>query len=218
MYRLGNLRGKVAARHIHPKTSREISVARKAFGFDTHGATVYVVRHGGKLRLLRVPKLRFFEGVARTCFLEHCIFHELFPENSIAPVALEKVEVQTNKGFVDKWCMVSEILKGRHMDYKRYHEWFYRNAKEPGKKPLEAAKHEEFVSHLPKSIFNELYDAGVDIQGSPANIVNVNGMPVFLEVKHISPNRVRVYAQRFPAERRQKIEQLLQEFTDSLPK
>ncbi len=151
------------------------ALMRRAFKFATHNAGLFVVKYNGRTRVLRIPNILFYRGIATTNFLEHRIFHELFPKNSIKPIALVPVDVQTKQGVVTKWCMVSDLLKGRTIDYKRYQAWFYNNEKKPIQKPLEASAHELFIQTIPGHVFDEMEKAGIDVNVHAANIANVDG-------------------------------------------
>jgi hypothetical protein len=157
---------------------------RRAFGFYTDEAETYIVYYHGKRRFFRVQGIdptRSNRSRTQNQFIRMKLFHLLYPENSIRPVGVSYIEMAGSK----QWGVVSEILKNRSPGYKKYHARFYYDKI---KKVLDLnhsdfSEHHAFVNRAVDSVFNRIYEeSGFHVQTHPANVVDVHGKPVFIEV------------------------------------
>ncbi|MFH1587574.1 MAG: hypothetical protein ABID38_06990 [Candidatus Diapherotrites archaeon] len=170
---------------------------RRAFIFQTDEFQLNLIRHGGKIRALRLPK-RYLgdieEREARRNYARYMIFHLLFPQHALEPVSIASVK----KRGKERWGMVTEIIKGRSRDYKIFQRCSYMEGYEPSDVEIDAiGRHEKFVVKNGRKIKEDIWKkTGISLNYSPVNVCNVKGKPVFFEVDKVDPKKVWEYAEK----------------------
>lgn len=121
-------------------------------------------------------------------FLEHSLFHELFPEHSINPLGVQKIEVNGQPRF----GMVSEIVSNRSKDYKAFHREFYTVSRFVKTAP--SIRHAEFVQKTARPLVSQIFaQSGIILGDHPANVTNVGGKPVFFEIAYVDKKKLRTF-------------------------
>src|SRR3989344_3879537 len=136
---------------------------RRVFRFDTQTAEIRRIQYRGKRCIIRGLH---FKKAALSDFYRHSIFHALFPQYSLKPLGVSSIR---SAGGITKFGMVSEILKKRSPDYKKYQYWIYELRIE--KKPQEILRHERFVKEIAEPIaFHIEQTSGIVLNDHPVNV------------------------------------------------
>jgi len=104
--------------------------ARRAFSFSTDEATTYVIRHGGKRCMLRIPHEGYLSAgrksreIAAREYLQMAIAHTLFPGSFPVPLGIMKIKGAAKSGG-DLYGSVTEIVRQRSQEYKDYQQGYY---------------------------------------------------------------------------------------------
>jgi hypothetical protein len=188
---------------------REQRKHRQIFSrMKTDESKQFLVRVNGERCFLRVEKRR--ATFARACqqFLWHSIFHELYPQHAIDPVAVVKGPVR------EQWGVASRILRHRSRDYIDWQKWFYENRFDDyAKQPDFVQRHVEFASTTATDVLRRiLAESGISLNPHSVNIANVRGEPVFFEIDGVDASRLR----RLPAQRREALATALRRRFESL--
>jgi len=127
--------------------------ARRAFSYATDEAETYVIRHKGKRCMLRFPKRTSQMGEKRSRefalqnYLETAIAQMLFPQNFLKPLGIMhvKLEEATN---IQRYGMVTEIVRPRNVQYKDAHQWHYRVLKRSRHDLLQASRPQTVIDMI----------------------------------------------------------------------
>jgi len=218
---------------------------RPLFKFETHESNQYLIQYKGKKRVLRVYRGLTPKGnevgktQAKISFIDHLIFHMLFPKNSITPVGV--AYIRESASGIKRYGVVSEILRGRTIGYKAYQKAYYNQGSERKRndQPVDiskggnnsfqqqqAAQHQQFVWHKAPTVSERIESAGIGVRtheemeyDRPWNptaelpdVANINGQPVFFECDiHGHGEKVLKYCARAHPELLQRITRLVKE-------
>ena len=155
------------------------------------------MRFRGKRRFIR------FDGGgeqgARSHFYANLIFNALYPKNSIRPVAVASMDVKGK----EYWGVISNIVKGRSIDYKRYQRGFYSSKKPIAGDSKHADAHKQFVAKVAVPVRYDILDkTGIELNDHFVNIAEAGGQPVFFEVHRINFSKLKEFVGTLPNEKR----------------
>jgi hypothetical protein len=180
---------------------------RRAFGFKTDHATIYVIPYGKEKLIARVS--RFDPGnkispYLRREYFSQALFNLFFPENSIKPRGITKIVSPRFKIFglsffkIVNWALVSEIVRGRSVEYKDYQKKAYSK----GRFWDTSAPQFSFTfSSEVQGIVRSLSNCGFVVERHPVNVINSNGKPVFVELDGIEPIKIKNAINLLPKEK-----------------
>lgn len=213
--------GKKIVRWIQQAYQRGLARVRRgkprpAFRFKTDQADIFIIRFSGQRRVIRCKHVgsltsqKTQKDIARKNFLELKLFNLLFPENSITPVAVSSINIRGRK----RWGVVSEILRKKSSDYKKFQKRNYGKPKK-NKYDLETFRHDEFLSG--DSVVNmrrKIAEAGIHVNTHGVNTANVDGKPIFFEIDRMDFlwMKERLKNDAIPKEKRGEYQSLLEEY------
>ncbi len=182
-------------------------------------AHIFVVNHGERPALFRCESTSNKLRQKRTAFkiyYANLIAYELFPENTIKPISVEKKQVTIFHGtsVAEKkrkiWGVVSEIVKKRSKSYKHFQQVWYNNAPKIDQHLLD--EHKSFAKSVKPIVF-QMQSAGIEVNNHPVNIINSNGKPVFVEISEIDVYCLEEYLKtQINPEKRKRIELLIKRY------
>ncbi len=174
-----------------PKPKKEIRPHRRAFSFNTDESQVRVLRRQGQRVIIRPHTIYSSTEPRINAMLDyqyHRIFHALFPEYSIKPLGVARIEIDG----LEAHGMTSEILKNRSPAYKAYQKWFYesRGKSSAGHIPPKAFPHWQFMHETAHPVAQELWNWGIQVKTTPVNVAEVKQQPVFFEIYGIDHKKL----------------------------
>jgi hypothetical protein len=173
----------------------------RAFKFKTDEAELLKVVFRGKPRLIRVV---FSERDAKKDFYLKLILNSLYPQNSVRPVAVVRIN------GAGKWGVVMDTVKSLSKNYLKFQESFYSgplgsSERMAATRSVWGVKHAGFVQAFGIPLRDKIYsDTGITIDSAKVNIGEKQGVPIFFEVWGITPYKFKAFLETVADEKKRR--------------